>query len=457
MIPALAPYPEYRPSLLPGLGAIPAHWEERRAKYLYREVDERSTTGKEELCSVSHKTGVTPRKANVTMFMAESTVGYKICRPDDVVVNTLWAWMAALGVAGQVGVVSPAYGVYRPRAGSSLSPAFANQVLRTEPYKREYLARSTGVNASRLRLYPEDFLCIPILLPPSDEQAAIVRLVRLFDNRVNRIIGAKRRLIDALTEQKQAIISRAVTHGLTRCTSFKPCGIAFDIPVHWEVSRVKNEMRCLNTKRVPLSGTERGTMTSRLYDYYGASGVIDKVDNYLFDDDLLLIAEDGANLVLRNLPLAIIARGKFWVNNHAHILKPKRGCLEYFAAVLEAIDYAPWITGAAQPKLTQDRLMAVHIPAPPVNEQHEIMAAVEKQTRELVNAIERVRQEIELVREYRARLVTDIVTGQVDVRGIAVSETAVPGGDPQVDLEDAAEASPESDDFIDTPTEEVEV
>ena len=120
---------------------------------------------------------MTPRMASVTMFLAESTVGHKICRPDDVVINTLWAWMAALGVAKQIGLVSPAYGVYRPRAGSTLLPEFAEHLLRTPQYKREYIARSTGVNASRLRLYPEQFLRIPIVLPPPAEQAAIVRFL----------------------------------------------------------------------------------------------------------------------------------------------------------------------------------------------------------------------------------------------------------------------------------------
>jgi hypothetical protein len=80
---------------------------------------------------------------------------------------------------------------------------------------------------------------------------------------------------------------------------------------------------------VPLNSVERGEMTSRAYPNYGASGVIDQVDDYLFDDELLLIAEEGANLVLRNLPLAIIAKGKFWVNNHAHILKPRHGNIVY--------------------------------------------------------------------------------------------------------------------------------
>src|ERR1017187_4564092 len=99
MIADLKPYPEYKESGLPWLGRLPGHWGHLRAKYLFREVDERSATGREELLSVSHLTGVTPRsQKTITMFLAKSNVGHKICRPGDAVINTMWAWMGALGV-----------------------------------------------------------------------------------------------------------------------------------------------------------------------------------------------------------------------------------------------------------------------------------------------------------------------------------------------------------------------
>ena len=160
-------------------------------------------------------------------------------------------------------------------------------------------------------------------------------------------------------------------------------------------------------------------MTLKTYDYYGASGVIDKVEDFLFDDELLLIAEDGANLVLRNLPLAIIARGKFWVNNHAHILKPKRGNIVYLAHLLETLNYTPWISGAAQPKLTKDRLLSISIAVAPPDEQDEIVRHTSEQTRPLIAAVSRLEREIELLREYRTRLVADVVTGKLDVREAA--------------------------------------
>ena len=422
MIAGLEPYAAYANTGQDWLGPVPAHWSALRAKRLFREVDERSKTGKEELLSVSHLTGITPRRLKtVTMFLAESNVGHKVCQPGDLVINTLWAWMAALGVTRHTGIVSPAYGVYRPVTGSGILPAYANHLLRTPLYAAEYLRRSTGVNSSRLRLYPEQFLRIPVLAPPLAEQLAIIRFLDWSNARLEQAIRAKRKVIALLNEQKQVIIHRAVTCGLAPSVPLKPSGIPWlgDIPKLWEVSRVKNEFRCLNKWRMPLNSVERGTMTSRKYDYYGASGVIDKVDDFLFDDELLLIAEDGANLVLRNLPLAIIARGKFWVNNHAHILKPKRGSIVYLAHLLETLNYTPWISGAAQPKLTQDRLLSISIAIAPPEEQEVIVLQTSEKTRPLVTAISRLEREIELLREYRTRLVADLVTGKLDVRDTA--------------------------------------
>ena len=120
------------------LGEVPAHWGVRPAKWHFREVDERSDTGSEELLSISHLTGVTPRREkNVSKFKAESNIGHKICRPGDVVINTMWAWMAALGMARQAGIFSPSYAVYHPVGNSSLSGEYGDILLRSAPYNAE--------------------------------------------------------------------------------------------------------------------------------------------------------------------------------------------------------------------------------------------------------------------------------------------------------------------------------
>ena len=206
------PYPIYKPSGVEWLGDVPAHWEFRAAKWHYREVDERSKTGTEELLSVSHITGVTPRsEKNVTMFKAESNVGHKLCKSDDIVVNTMWAWMAALGVAKQAGIVSPSYAVYRSRHSSDLRGDYANLLLRTTAYRNEYRRRSTGIRSSRLRLYPEEFLRIKIFCPPPEEQQHIVSFVANESKAQQRLLEFSRREIDLLREYRTRLIADVVT------------------------------------------------------------------------------------------------------------------------------------------------------------------------------------------------------------------------------------------------------
>jgi len=196
---------------MPWFGELPERWEAHRLKFSYKEVDYRSQAGDEEMLSVSHITGVTPRsQKNVTMFKAESNVGLKICQPDDIVVNTMWAWMAALGVSAFDGIVSPSYGVYRPLK-NLYNPKYLNLLLRTEEYRTEYIRRSTGIRSSRLRLYPDQFLDIRFILPPREEQDQIVRYLDWKVSQINKLINAKRRQIDLLREKIDVLTNQAIT------------------------------------------------------------------------------------------------------------------------------------------------------------------------------------------------------------------------------------------------------
>ena len=206
-----------KPSGVEWLGDVPEHWEVQRAKFFFREADERSTTGTEELMSVSHITGVTPRKKSVTMFLAESNMGYKLCRPGDIVINTMWAFMAALGVARQNGLVSPSYGVYRPLDTERLNYDYIDSLLRTEAYRTIYLIRSTGITSSRLRLYPESFLDIPVLCPPSTEQDDIGVYLERVTVATNAAIERARRQIGLVQEYRTRLVADVVTGKLDVC------------------------------------------------------------------------------------------------------------------------------------------------------------------------------------------------------------------------------------------------
>lgn len=266
-------------------------------------------------------------------------------------------------------------------------------------------------------MYPEDFFEVPLFCPPIHVQQGILRTLNSCQERIREFIAKKKQEIGLLKEHRAASITQLVTRGLNPTGPTKPSNIFWlpRVPTNWRTRRIKHEFLCLDHKRVPLSASEREKLKGD-YDYYGASGVIDRVDRYLFDDELLLLAEDGANLTLRNLPLALVARGKFWVNNHAHVLKPRTGNITYLAALLESIDYSPWVTGAAQPKLTQDRLLAVELPVPLRKEQDQIAASIREIDTQTTSLQTSAEHQITKMEEYRTALISAAVTGKIDVR-----------------------------------------
>ena len=164
----------------------------------------------------------------------------------------------------------------------------------------------------------------------------------------------------------------------------------------------------LDSKRQPITS---GLRTSGKIPYYGASGIVDYVEDYIFDGDFLLISEDGANLLARNTPIAFSVSGKIWVNNHAHILKfrtyEERRFIEFY---LNKTDLTPYISGAAQPKLNKKNLNSIKIPIPPLEEQQRIVTILDKFDT-LVNSIsEGLPKEIALRRKqyeyYREKLLS---------------------------------------------------
>mgnify|MGYP004525809933 FL=1 len=153
----------------------------------------------------------------------------------------------------------------------------------------------------------------------------------------------------------------------------------FDVPEGWCITDIGELLINRDGERKPVSLAIRSKQKNKVYDYYGAAGVIDKVDNYLFDECLLLIGEDGANLLSRNKNNAFLADGKYWVNNHAHVLDTiDKFILSYVAIVINSMKLDDYITGSAQPKLSQDNLNKIPIFLPPLNEQKRIMTELER-------------------------------------------------------------------------------
>ena len=209
---------------------------------------------------------------------------------------------------------------------------------------------------------------------PSDEPAEAL---------LERIRAEKQRLIKEgiikKDKHESVIFRRDNSHyekldGVERCIDDEP---PFEIPENWCWVRFGTALVNRDAERIPLSVSQREKLDKK-YDYYGASGVIDKVDRYLFDKPLLLVGEDGANLLLRSKPIAFIASGQYWVNNHAHVIDAVAGVdLRYIALFINATNLAPYVTGTAQPKMNQEKLNSILVPLPPTNEQRRIVSAFE--------------------------------------------------------------------------------
>ena len=193
------------------IGKIPQDWKVQRGKNLFIEINERSTTGEEELLTVSHITGVTPRKnKNVNMFMSESLVDYKICHEGDIAANTMWMWQGAIGVSKYYGVISPSYNTYRQKS-DTYDADYLEYLLRIPPLVATYAAYSTGITASRLRLYPQGFFSILFPVPPRKEQQEIAVYLNKKIPQINRLIIKKEKFVDEFKSYKRSLIYEYVT------------------------------------------------------------------------------------------------------------------------------------------------------------------------------------------------------------------------------------------------------
>jgi type I restriction enzyme S subunit len=208
----LDPAAPRKPSGVEWLGDVPAHWEVVRNKVVFSERDERSENEDGELLTVSHITGVTPRaEKDVNMFLAETLEGYKVCLAGDLVINTMWAWMGALGSTKQDGLVSPSYNVYKVRNSSRLNSSYYDYLCRVPSHRIAMKAESKGVWESRLRLYPDAFLAMSMPLPPLAEQQAIAAYLDRETARIDALTAEAERAIALLQERRAALISEAVT------------------------------------------------------------------------------------------------------------------------------------------------------------------------------------------------------------------------------------------------------
>lgn len=446
-------YSEYRETGEIWFKNVPSHWKTlplcaiAKIKSITNCVDR-------ELLSVYLDLGVIrfsdvkEKRTNVT---SEDLSEYQAVDPGDFVLNNQQAWRGSVGVSKYSGIVSPAYLVLNVQ--SELNPDYANFLFRDRKMVDQYLVCSKGVGSIQRNLYWPHLKRVTITIPSIEEQVRIAKVVKFKTAQINKFIRNKRRLIELLKEQKQNFINQAVIRGLDPNVKLKSSGVQWigDIPSHWELLPLYSVAK----KKSVTNCQER-----ELLSVYLDLGVIrftevqEKRTNATSEDLSKYQAVEPGDFVLNNQQAW---RGSVGVSKYSGIVSPA-----YFVLGLNdklISDFANALlrgkamvnqyllcskgVGSIQRNLYWPHLKRVVLPVPPHAEQQQIVKHIAERTLSIDQAISRAQREIELMLEYRTRLISDIVTGQTDVRGIEVPEIA------EEELQALEEDTADADDMID--------
>ncbi|GAA6119026.1 restriction endonuclease subunit S [Acidovorax sp. FG27] len=294
------------------------------------------------------------------------------------------------GRSGTIGKVFYSESLYWPLNTSLYVRDFKGNLPKFVYYKLdavglERFSTGTGVPTLNRNVVHKE----PVVFPPLHEQQKIAAILTAVDGKLDVIA----RQIEATQTLKQGLMQTLFTRGAgtqdaggrwVPHTEFKDSEKG-EIPATWEVRSLNDVVDNLDRQRVPLKQADRAQRQG-MVPYYGASGVIDWIDDFIFDGDFILLGEDGENVLSRKLPLAFRATGKIWVNNHAHVFRPKAGYdIQFLVELLESLDYSTLASGTAQPKITQQALNQLRFAVPPLDEQVRIGSLLETVAEKIVS------------------------------------------------------------------------
>lgn len=426
-------YKEYKDSGVEWIGDIPEHWDVLRNKNIFYEVSNYSETGDETLLTVSHITGVTPRsEKNVNMFLAETMQGYKLTEPEDLLINTMWAWMGALGTNNYYGICSPAYNVYRRYREIPYDRKYFDYLLRTPNSIVEMTRYSKGIVSSRLRLYPSEFFQIMSPLPPYKEQKHIADYLDTKISHINRKIKLLKRKKERYIELKFALINRLVTRGLDDSQERKNVELEWigEIPRSWKVKRIKEnydlvtgnslankELYMDKSGGIPYIATKDIDISSLQVDY----------DNGIYiprNDNTFKVAKKHSTLICleggsAGKKLTYIDREVAYVNKLCAIKKRGNSKLDKYVYYFlqsnifktQFFSVLNGLIGGVSMSLISNFIIIT----PPDEEQERIIKYLDSKI-EVIDMIgSKIQKQIETLEELQKTLINDVVTGKVKV------------------------------------------
>lgn len=459
----LKPYSAYALSPVPWLDNVPADWKAIRLDRLFRyrsevpiESDARVT---------GYLDGRVTLRSNVAGQKIKGVVhetGWQRIHIGDFAISGMNAHLGGMGVSDSEGKCSPIYLILEPRPGTNAH--FVSLAVRHAAHLGAIKALVQTIRFNSADMKRADLKSIYVPIPPAGEQAQIVRFVRNLDQRVNLLIKSKRRLMELLNEQKQAIIHRAVTRGLDPTVPLKPSGIDWlgDVPNHWRVRRIRHvaDMLVSNVDKHSHENEEDIRLCNYV-DVYKNEAITDQlkfmkataskdevkrfriqVGDVIITKDSELWSDIGVPAVVRHEADDLVC------GYHLAILRPDASELsgEFLLRCLQdrliATQLHVAANGITRYGLSQGSIKSCLVPVPPLEEQGHLVNHLMEATRDLTLAISKMQVEIDLIREYRTRLVADVVTGQLNVRHLDLPEVeeslieAIDAGDEDEELEE---------------------
>lgn len=456
------PYAEYKDSGSCWLAQVPTHWEVRNLRTLIRPRNERNRIDLP-LLSVARERGVfvrsmTDAKENHNVI-PEDLTNYKVARAGSLVINKMKAWQGSMGIAPSDGIVSPAYYVFDFDIASR---AFGQFLLRSKPYVAHFGHASDGVRVGQWDLTIAAMRQIPVLVPPPEEQSAIVCFLNYATHRLDKAIRAKRKTIALLNEQKQVIIHRAVTRGLNPDVPLKDSGIPWlgQIPAHWELRRFKFLASINNGQVDPKKATFKNLPLIAPNHIKSGTGVLlfqQTADEQGADSGKFLVRPGQViySKIRPNLRKATIAPVECLCSADMYPITVKTDLLsaEYLLVLLLSQPFTKFAVDCsmrvAMPKINREALANCLLWLPLLDEQSKILEFIKRESAPFESANLRLEREIELLREYRTRLIADVVTGKLDVREAAThlpEMECTPAAEPELaEMEESGEELAEED------------
>ena len=439
MIADLKPYAEYKESGLPWLGQVPKHWNQRRMKFLFNERVQKGFAD-EPLLAATQTKGVVRKEdygARTVTAMKDFHL-LKLVEKGDFVIS-LRSFEGGIEVSHCRGIISPAYTILSPTREANQS--YYSRFFKSPDFISSLTLFVTGIREGQNIDY-ERLNRAYMPLPPTEEQVAIGRFLDWANGRLERAIRAKRKVIALLGEQKQAIIHRADTRGLDPSVPLKSSGIPWlwDIPQHWEVLPLKGV--CVVQSGITL-GKDYAGQALREFPYLRVANVQAGHVNLAIIKRIRVTKAEAVRCMLQKGDVLMteggdpdkLGRGCVWDlqvdpclhQNHVFAVRPNQSRLEpRFLSALMGASYArayfestaKQTTNLASTNKTKIGMFKVLLP--PTAEQKSLLTSLDTETLPMNTAISRLEREIELLREYRTRLVADVVTGKLDVREAAL-------------------------------------